>query len=79
MYLRHIQRKKNGKDHSYWSIVESRRLVAAAGMADLIIAAQHQIDGEALVLLPDEANRVGVRFGGVPESILASHELAAAQ
>jgi hypothetical protein len=26
MYLRHIQRKKNGKAHSYWSIVESRRL-----------------------------------------------------
>lgn len=26
MYLRHIQRKKNGKDHAYWSIVESRRL-----------------------------------------------------
>jgi len=26
MYLRHIQRKKNGKEHSYWSIVESRRL-----------------------------------------------------
>lgn len=26
MYLRHIQRQKNGKEHSYWSIVESRRL-----------------------------------------------------
>ena len=26
MYLRHIQRKKNGKEHAYWSIVESRRL-----------------------------------------------------
>jgi hypothetical protein len=26
MYLRHIQRRKNGKEHSYWSIVESRRL-----------------------------------------------------
>jgi len=26
MYLRRIQRKKNGKTHSYWSIVESRRL-----------------------------------------------------
>jgi hypothetical protein len=26
MYLRHIQRKKNGKEHSYWSLVESRRL-----------------------------------------------------
>jgi hypothetical protein len=26
VYLRHIQRKKNGKEHSYWSIVESRRL-----------------------------------------------------
>ena len=25
MYLRHIQRKKNGKEHSYGSIVESRR------------------------------------------------------
>jgi len=26
MYLRHIQRKKNGKEHAYWSLVESRRL-----------------------------------------------------
>jgi transposase len=26
MYLRQIQRKKNGKEHSYWSIVEARRL-----------------------------------------------------
>jgi len=26
MYLRRIQRKKNGKEHAYWSIVESRRL-----------------------------------------------------
>ena len=25
-YLRHIQRRKNGKEHSYGSIVESRRL-----------------------------------------------------
>jgi hypothetical protein len=25
MYLRQIQRRKNGKEHSYWSIVESRR------------------------------------------------------
>jgi two-component system sensor histidine kinase KdpD len=61
----------------------SRRLVAAAGMADLVVAAQRQIgevfDGEALVLLPDETNNVGVRFGGVPKFVLASHELAAAQ
>jgi hypothetical protein len=27
MYLRCLQRQKNGKEHSYWSIVESRRLV----------------------------------------------------
>jgi len=26
MYLRQIQRKKNGKEHSYWSILETRRL-----------------------------------------------------
>jgi hypothetical protein len=26
MYLHHTQRRKNGKDHEYWSIVESRRL-----------------------------------------------------
>jgi hypothetical protein len=26
MYLRHTQRRKNGKDHEYWSIAESRRL-----------------------------------------------------
>ncbi len=26
MYLRQIQRRKNGKEHSYWSIVETRRL-----------------------------------------------------
>jgi hypothetical protein len=26
MYLRRTQRQKNGKEHSYWSIVESRRL-----------------------------------------------------
>jgi hypothetical protein len=26
MYLRRTQRNKNGKEHSYWSIVESRRL-----------------------------------------------------
>jgi len=26
MYLRRTQRWKNGKEHSYWSLVESRRL-----------------------------------------------------
>jgi hypothetical protein len=26
MYLHRTQRRKNGKDHEYWSIVESRRL-----------------------------------------------------
>jgi hypothetical protein len=26
MYLRRTQRRKNGKEHSYWSLVESRRL-----------------------------------------------------
>lgn len=26
MYLRRIQRRKNGKEHAYWTIVESRRL-----------------------------------------------------
>jgi hypothetical protein len=26
MYLRQVQRRKNGKEHSYWSLVESRRL-----------------------------------------------------
>jgi two-component system sensor histidine kinase KdpD len=52
-------------------------------MADIVISAQHQIgevfDGEALVILPDEYNRVGVRFGGVPPFIRQSHEISAAQ
>jgi len=26
MFLRHITRKKNGKEHRYWSVVENKRL-----------------------------------------------------
>src|ERR1700740_2295095 len=26
MFLRHTKRKKDGKEHSYWSIVENRRI-----------------------------------------------------
>lgn len=61
----------------------TRGLVAASGIADLVTAAQHQISevfgGEALILLPDEADHVRVRFGVVPPFILQSHEISAAQ
>jgi len=26
MFLRHIKRKKDGKEHRYWGIVENRRV-----------------------------------------------------
>ncbi|MCU0917804.1 MAG: IS1634 family transposase [Planctomycetes bacterium] len=61
MYLRHIQRKKNGKEHSYWSIVENRRL--ADGRVNQrhvlylgeINDAQERAWARAVEVFPDEA------------------------
>lgn len=44
MYLRHIQRKKNGKEHSYWSIVESSALADLLGV-DVGAADPHKLYG----------------------------------
>ncbi len=80
---RHVQalRETQKRTESLYQL--TRHLVGAVGTADIVIATQHQIsellDGEALVLLPDGSNRVGVRFGEVPPFIRESHEISTAQ
>jgi hypothetical protein len=61
MYLRHIQRKKNGKEHSYWSLVESRRLADGRVSQRHVLYlgeindAQEQAWARAVEVFPDEA------------------------
>jgi hypothetical protein len=61
MYLRHIQRKKNGKEHSYWSIVESRRLTDGRVSQRHVLYlgeindAQERAWARAVEVFPDEA------------------------
>jgi transposase len=61
MYLRHIQRKKNGKDHAYWSIVESRRLADGRVSQRHVLYlgeindAQERAWARAVEVFPDEA------------------------
>jgi hypothetical protein len=61
MYLRHIQRKKNGKEHSYWSIVESRRLADGRVSQRHVLYlgeindAQERAWTRAVEVFPDEA------------------------
>jgi hypothetical protein len=61
MYLRHIQRKKNGKGHSYWSIVESRRLADGRVSQRHVLYlgeindAQERAWARAVEVFPDEA------------------------
>lgn len=80
---RHVQalRETQKKTESLYQL--TRHLVGAIGTADIVMATQHQIselfDGEALVLLPDGTNRIGVQFGKVPPFIRQSHEISAAQ
>jgi len=61
MYLRHIQRKKNGKEHAYWSIVESRRLADGRVSQRHVLylgeinEAQERAWARAVEVFPDEA------------------------
>jgi transposase len=61
MYLRHIQRKKNGKEHAYWSIVESRRLADGRVRQRHVLYlgeindAQERAWARAVEVFPDEA------------------------
>jgi transposase len=61
MYLRHIQRKKNGKEHAYWSIVESRRLADGRVSQRHVLYlgeindAQERAWARAVEVFPDEA------------------------
>jgi len=61
MYLRHIQRQKNGKEHSYWSIVESRRLAdGRVGQRHVLYLGeindvQERAWARAVEVFPDEA------------------------
>jgi hypothetical protein len=61
MYLRHIPRRKNGKEHSYWSIVESRRLADGRVSQRHVLYlgeindAQEQAWARAVAVFPDEA------------------------
>ena len=61
MYLRHLQRKKNGKEHSYWSIVESRRLADGRVSQRHVLYlgeindAQERAWARAVEVFPDEA------------------------
>jgi len=61
MYLRHIQRRKNGKEHAYWSIVESRRLADGRVSQRHVLYlgeindAQERAWARAVEVFPDEA------------------------
>jgi len=61
MYLRQIQRRKNGKEHSYWSILESRRLAdGRVGQRHVLYLgeindAQERAWARAIEVFPDEA------------------------
>ena len=61
MYLRHIQRRKNGKDHAYGSIVESRRLADGRVSQRHVLYlseindAQERAWARAVEVFPDEA------------------------
>ena len=60
MYLRHIQRKKNGKEHAYWRIVESRRLADGRVVQRHVLYlgeindAQERAWARAVEVFPDE-------------------------
>jgi hypothetical protein len=61
MYLRHLQRQKNGKEHSYGSIVESRRLADGRVSQRHVLylgeinEAQERAWARAVEVFPDEA------------------------
>src|SRR4030042_596617 len=61
MYVRHIQRRKNGKEHSYWSLVESRRLADGRVSQRHVLYlgeindAQERAWARAVEVFPDEA------------------------
>jgi two-component system sensor histidine kinase KdpD len=80
---RHVQalRETQKRTESLYQL--THQLVGAAGMGDVVVAAQRRIgevfDAEVLVLLPDASNRVRVRFGAVPSFIRKSHEISTAQ
>ena len=61
MYLRQIQRQKNGKEHSYWSILETRRLADGRVSQRHVLYlgeindAQERAWARAIEVFPDEA------------------------
>lgn len=61
MYLRRIQRKKNGKEHAYWSLVESRRLADGRVSQRHVLYlgeindAQERAWARAIEVFPDQA------------------------
>jgi len=61
MYLRQIQRTKNGKEHSYWSILETRRLADGRVSQRHVLYlgeindAQERAWARAIEVFPDEA------------------------
>ena len=42
MFLRHTKRKKDGKEHRYWSIVENRRVGGDRGAAAAAVPGRDQ-------------------------------------
>jgi hypothetical protein len=50
MYVRRCYRKKNGKRHGYWALVESYRM--ARGPRQRVVAYLGEVDGRGRMALP---------------------------
>jgi two-component system, OmpR family, sensor histidine kinase KdpD len=80
---RHVQALRDTQKRTESLYQLTHQLVGAAGMGDIVVAAQRQISevfgAEVVVLLPDQSNRVRVRFGAAPAFVYKPHEISAAQ
>ena len=66
MFLRQHRRRKNGKEHVYWSLVESYR--TGRGSRQRVVAYLGQIDAAGQLGVKQAAQKEGRRQGGLFES-----------
>src|SRR5437868_14957132 len=53
MFLRHTKRKKDGKEHRYWSIVENRR-IGGGRVVSIAILEEGALQPRTLSLFPED-------------------------
>src|ERR1700730_7965998 len=70
MFLRRTERKKNGKTHHYWNVVENKRLGQAGGAAARFVSRRDQLLAGGRMAQGDRGFRRGCRpfpdAGAVP-------------